>query len=139
MPVIPEERKSGQAHTVAASGLSEGDGITPGGEHDGFHCQMFLNDLLTLGEVLDSGFEFQFDEGFDDGVAFAVGIFILLKFGVGIWKRGRAEGRSSVFHVLFSFKWGLDEHGNRLSDAELFANKGWSRRIKCGRSSAICE
>ena len=101
MPVIPEERKSGEAHTVAASGLSEGDGITPGGDHAGFHCQMFLNDLLTLGEVLDSGFEFQFDEGFHNGVAFGAGVLVVLKFGVGIGKAGVVEGGVLCFMFCF--------------------------------------
>jgi hypothetical protein len=102
--MFPVEFECGQAHSVAASGLGERDGITPGGDHDGFHCQVFLNGLLKSNEVADSGAKFKFEKGIDYAVSFVAGVFILLKFGVGIWKRGGAEGRS-VFHVLFSFKW----------------------------------
>ena len=65
---------------------------------------MFLNDLLKVGEVVDSGFDFAFQEGVDNAVSEDSRSSVGREFGTGglfgVVLR-------SVFHVLFSFQVGI--------------------------------
>ena len=58
---------------------------------------MFLNDLLKVGDVVDSGFEFAFEEGVDNGVSESSRPSVGREFGSGGLF---GVALRSVFHVV---------------------------------------